>query len=108
MPKRITTTNYDELKRYDGLFLKVRVTKVGKPRPFPVLSHLDKAKGTKNWTNDLVDKICFLDKTGLEDAVASQDVKFEVIDVYYFDQGFNTQIKEQIERKSQNIAPPML
>ena len=33
MPKRITTTNYDELKHYDGLFLKVRVTKVGKDRP---------------------------------------------------------------------------
>ena len=56
MPKRITTTNYDELKHYDGLFLKVRVTKVGKERPFPVLSHVDKTTKTKNWTNNLVDK----------------------------------------------------
>ena len=97
MPKRITTTNYDELKRYDGLFLKVRVTKVGKPRPFPVLSHLDKAKGTKNWTNDLVDKICFLDKTGLEDAVAFQDVRFEVFDGYYGDnkKNFSQRVHER-------------
>ena len=80
MPKRITTTDYNELKHYDGLFLKVRVTEVGKERPFPVLSHLDKTTKTKNWTNNLVDKICFLDKTGLEDAVTFQDVKFEVID----------------------------
>ena len=85
MPERFTTTNYDELKHYDGLFLKVRVTQVGKARPFPVLSHLDKATKTKNWTNDLVDKICFLDKTGLEDARTFQDVEFEVIDGYYFD-----------------------
>lgn len=97
MPKRITTTDYNELKHYDGLFLKVRVTEVGKERPFPVLSHLDKTTKTKNWTNNLVDKICFLDNTGLEDAVTVQDVKFEVIDGYYFDQGFNKQIKEQIE-----------
>ena len=33
----------------------------------------------------------------MEDAVTFQDVKFEVIDGYYFDQGFNKQIKEQIE-----------
>ena len=46
MPKRITTTNYDELKHYDGLFLKVRATKVGKSRPLPVLSHSDKATNT--------------------------------------------------------------
>ena len=46
MPKRITTTNYDELKKYDGLFLKVVIRKVGKDRPFPVLSHFDKT--TKN------------------------------------------------------------
>ena len=84
MPKRITTTNYDELKHYDGLFLKVRVTKVGKERPFPVLSHVDKTTKTKNWTNNLVGKICFLDKTGLEDAVTFQDVNFEVLDGYYF------------------------
>ena len=62
-----------------------------------MLSHVDKTTKTKNWTNNLVDKICFLDKTGLEDAVTFQDVKFEVLDGYYFDQGFNKQIKEQIE-----------
>ena len=64
MPKRITTTNYNELKKYDGLFLKVVIRKVGKDRPFPVLSHFDKTTKTKNWSNDLVGKTCFLDKTG--------------------------------------------
>ena len=97
MPKRITTTDYNELKNYDGLFLKVVITKVGKERPFPVLSHIDKTTKTKNWSNKLVGKTCFLDKTGLEDAVTFQGVEFAVIDGYYFDGGFNKQIKTQIE-----------
>ena len=97
MPKRITTTNYDELKKYDGLFLKVVIRKVGKDRPFPVLSHLDKTTKTKNWSNDLVGKTCFLDKTGLEDAATFQNIEFDVIDGYYFNEGFNTQIKTQIK-----------
>ena len=54
MPKRITTTDYNELKHHDGLFLKVRVTEVGKERPFPVLSHLDKATKTKNGPTTLL------------------------------------------------------
>ena len=97
MPKRITTTDYNTLKRKDGLFLNVRITKVGKVRPFPVLNYMDKATKTKNWSNDLVDKICFLDKTGLEDAITFQGVEFAVIDGYYFDGCYNTKIKTQIE-----------
>ena len=97
MPKRITTTDYNELKKYDGLFLKVVIRKVGKCRPFPVLSHYDKTTGTKNWSNDLVGKTCFLDKTGLEDAATFQNIEFDVIDGYYFNEGFNTQIKTQIK-----------
>ena len=58
---------------------------------------MDKTTKTKNWSNDLVGKICFLDKTGLEDAITFQDVDFESIDGYYFDEGFNTKIKEQIK-----------
>ena len=72
IPKRIATTDYNALKHKDRLFLKVRITKVGKVRPFPVLNYMDKATKTKNWSNDLVDKICFLDKTGLEDAITFQ------------------------------------
>jgi len=95
-PKRIMTKCYDDIKKYDGYFLKLQITKVGVNRPIPVLNYNDKAAGTKNWSNDLVGKICFLDKTGLEDAIKFQDVEFDVIDGYYFDEGFNEKIKEQI------------
>ena len=96
-PERIKTTDYEQLKRKDGLFLKVRITKVGKERPFPVLSYVDQMTKTKNWSNDLVGKIVFLDKTGLEDAITFQGVEFEVLDGYCFNDGFNTKIKEQIK-----------
>ena len=96
-PQRIDTTDYEQLKHKDGLFLKVRITKVGKERPFPVLSYVDKKTKTKNWSNDLVGKIVFLDKTGLEDASTFQDVEFEVLDGYFFNEGLNTKIKEQIK-----------
>jgi hypothetical protein len=72
MPQRIKTTDYEQLKRNSGLFLKVRITKVGKERPFPVLSYLGKDTHTKNWSNDLVGKVVFLDITGLEDAITFQ------------------------------------
>ena len=43
MPKRLHTTNYEDIKNYDGYFIKVRITKVGKDRPFPILnSYLNK------------------------------------------------------------------
>ncbi len=44
----------------------------------------------------MVGRVCFLDKYGLEDAIEFQDIEFEIIDGYYFDEGFNTTIKEKI------------
>ena len=91
-PNRCETTDYEQLKHKAGLLLKVRITNVGKERPCLVLSYLDKKTKTKSWSNDLVGKIVFLDKTGLEDASTFQDVEFEVLDGYFFDEGFNTKI----------------
>ena len=39
----------------------------------------------------------FLDKTGLEDAITFQGIDFEVLDGYFFNDGHNTKIKEQIK-----------
>ena len=51
----------------------------------------------KNWSNGMEGRIAFLDKYACEDAIAFQDVKFDVLDGYYFDEGFNTKIKEEIQ-----------
>ncbi len=75
----------------------MRVTKVGNALPFPVLGHLDQGTKTKNWTNNLVDNFCCLDKTGLEEDIAFQEIEFEVVDGCYADQGCNNQDREQVE-----------
>ena len=96
LPKRITTKNYYGLKHDDGYFLKLVITKVGKHRPFPTMCHTGPKDKTKNWINEMTGRLCFLDKYGLEDAIEFQDVEFEIIDGYYFDEGFNTTIKDKI------------
>ena len=44
----------------------------------------------------MVGRVCYLDKYGLEDALEFQDIEFEILDGYYFDEGFNTTIKDKI------------
>ena len=44
----------------------------------------------------MVGRVCFLDKYGLEDAIEFQDIEFEVIDGYYYDEGLNTTINHKI------------
>ena len=97
IPKRIQTTNYNDLSKYDGYFVKVFIKSVGKKQPIPVINHYDKKNLRKEWTNKMAGKIAYLDKVSLEDAIEYQQIEFEIIDGYYYDEGFNTTIKEKIK-----------
>ena len=96
-PKRIVSKNYEDIKNYDGYFVKVLVKSVGKEQPIPVLNYMDKKSMSKCWTSNVIDKVLFLDKVGLEDAIEFQKIEFEIIDGYYYNEGFNTKIKESIK-----------
>ena len=61
-PKRIPSKSYEDLKDYDGYFLKLVITKVGKHRPFPTMCYTDPTEKIKNWTKEMVGRVCFLDK----------------------------------------------
>ena len=61
------------------------------------MCYTDKERMRKNWTNEMEDRIAFLDKYACEDAIKFQDIEFDVLDGYYFDEGFNTKIKEEIQ-----------
>ena len=39
----------------------------------------------------------FIDKTALEDAIEFQNIDFDVIDGYYFNEGRNDKVKEVIK-----------
>ena len=86
---------YDELQKYDGNFVEIIVKKVGIERQFPLTSYKT-IDGISNFTNDVVGKTLFVDKITLEDMVMFQNIEFEIVKGYYYNEGFNPKIKSVI------------
>lgn len=80
-------------KRYDGYFICIRITKVGKNRHFPLLSYKTE-NGIRQFSNDMVGNVVYIDKVGLEDAIQFQNIEYEFINGYYYDEGHNNKINE--------------
>ena len=89
--------NYNFISSQDGYFIKIKIKSAGVNRQFPLLSKY-KDNGVREFSNDMVGEIVFIDKTALEDAIKFQQIEFEIIDGYYFSQGHNTKIKEVTSR----------
>lgn len=105
LPKVITNLTYDFLKSVDGYFVEIKPLSIGIKRSFPLMSYVNKETGVRQFTNEVKGNI-FVDKIALEDLIRFQDLKFEIVRGYYFDEGFNTKINETInylfeERKRQ-------
>jgi len=96
LPKVIEDLNFENIKNYDGYFLEIKIKKVGINRDFPLLSYKND-DGVRDFNNEMVDKIVFIDKIALEDAIKYQKIEFEIIRGYYFDEGFNNNINKIIE-----------
>jgi hypothetical protein len=94
-PKILKSTNYNEIKNYDGYFVEVKILELNKKLSFPLLSYIND-KGVRIFTNDMVGKNVYLDKTSLEDAIEFQKIKFEIIRGYYYDEGRNMKLRETI------------
>jgi hypothetical protein len=95
LPKIISDLDYNAIKNYDGYFVEIEINKVGIKRNFPLMSVLDE-NGIKNFTNDVEGVRIFTDKTALEDMIKFHQIEFKIIKGYYFDEGFNTKIKDVI------------
>lgn len=89
-------TKYENLKKTSGYYIRAKITKVKKHRSFPLLSYINK-KGVRTFSNDMEGKIVFIDNVALEDAIEFQGVEFEIIDGYFFNNGFNTKINKVIQ-----------
>ena len=87
IPKIITDLDYDNIKNYDGYFVKIKILKVGIKRGMPLLYTND--KGIKKFTNKMIGKHIYVDKIKLEDLIKFHDIEFEIIKGYYFDEGRN-------------------
>ena len=96
VPKVIKNTDYNEIKNYDGYFIQIKILKVGIKRAFPLMSYKNE-EGIRDFNNDMEGKIMIVDKTTAEDLINFQDVSFEVLKGYYYDEGFNDKIVDTIK-----------
>ena len=97
-PKVLTTEQMNKsfLDTIDGYFIKIKITKVNKHRHFPLMSYINK-QGVRVFSNDMVGKYQYVDKVTLEDYIEFQDIEYEIIKGYYYDQGRNPTIKKVIQ-----------
>jgi hypothetical protein len=95
-PKLLKNLSYDFLRTVDGYFIKIKVLDIKIKRDFPLLSYIND-DGIRIFSNDMKDKEVFIDRYSLEDAIKFQGLTFEIIEGYYFDEGFNTKINETIK-----------
>lgn len=96
LPQVINNLDYNTIKNYDGYFIQITIKSVGIDRKFPLLSFVNE-DGIRTFTNDMVGKTIFIDKIALEDAIEYQEIEFDVIRGYYFNQGFNDEINYKIQ-----------
>ncbi len=88
--------NYDFLSSCDGYFVKIKILDVGINRHFSLMSEVNE-NGVRVFHNNMEEKIMYVDKNTLEDLITFQDVKFEVLLGYYYDEGRNPLISSVIE-----------
>lgn len=94
-PKIINNLDYNNVKNYSGFFVEICINKVGKERAFSLMS-IKNENGIRIFSNDMIGKHLYVDKTTLEDLVRFQDIEFNIIRGYYFNEGHNSQINETI------------
>lgn len=88
--------NVFEPEHYDHYFIEIKINSIGINRAFPLCS-IKTETGIHNFTNDLIGKNVYIDKTALEDLIEFQKIDYTFIRGYYFDDGFNYKIKEVIQ-----------
>jgi hypothetical protein len=81
------------LDKQDGYFVKININNIGIKRDFPLIS--SKENNIRVFTNE-VEKLknVFVDKYSLEDLIEFQNIDYEIIEGYYYNEGRNETIKE--------------
>jgi len=95
VPKVIENLDYNWIKQQDGYFIDINITSVGLHRKFPLMSYKNMS-GVRVFTNDMVGRTIRVDKYTLEDIIKFQNITFNVVRGYYFNEGFNTKVRNVI------------
>lgn len=75
----------------DNYYLRIDITKVKKPRQFPLISKYE--DDCRNYVNEEI-KNYYATKAEFEDLIEFQDIEYVIRDGYYFNNGFNTDINK--------------
>ena len=84
-----------DLTKTTTYVLEILIKNVGKKLDFPLLNHIDK-DGNRIFTNDMVYKKMIVDKISLEDMVNFQQVEYEIVRGYYWNEGRNNKLGDVI------------
>jgi hypothetical protein len=95
VPKVIENHDYEWVKKQDGYFIDIVIKSVGIKRKFPLMSYKNEA-GVRVFTNDMIGRTIRVDKYTLEDIIKFHNATFDVIRGYYFNDGYNTKVREVI------------
>lgn len=95
-PKVLNDLSYNFIKQQDGYFVEIKITKVNKKRQFPLIGIYSQEQ-TRDFSNELEGQIIVVGKITLEDLIEYQQIEFEIIRGYYYNEGFNPKIKEVIK-----------
>ena len=60
--------SYDFLQKQDGYFVRIKIKQLNKPLDFPFVNKFSDS-GVRVFTNNMEDKIIYIDKVGLEDLI---------------------------------------
>jgi hypothetical protein len=94
-PKVVENLDYNWIKEQDGYFIDIVIKSVGIKRKFPLMSYKN-IEGVRVFSNDMVGRTIRVDKYTLEDMIKFQNITFDVVRGYYFNEGFNTKVRDVI------------
>ena len=95
-PKVLENKTYEFLQSCDGYFVEIMINEVGKNYAFPLVSIIDPITNVRNFTNEVEGKRIYVDKITLEDLIKFQQIKFNIIRGYYYDEGRNMKLGSSI------------
>jgi hypothetical protein len=90
--------NIDYYNSKSYYFVRIRINKINKKIQIPCVCVHDEKTGNLKYINELKKPIeVIVDKITLQDYIEFQDIEYEILEGCYWDQGFNTKIKDLVD-----------
>jgi len=94
--RKITSTNYNDIKNFIYYVVKIKLIKINKSQQIPFIGI--KKNGILDYINDAGDGIeMTVDKITLEDYIQFHHIEFEIIEGVYWNEGSNKTIGDVID-----------